>query len=131
MTMQDPIADMITRIRNGQMARLATVRIPSSKMKLAIAKVLKDEGYIVDYVLEGTEVKPDLKVTLKYFNSKPVIETITRVSRPALRQYTGASEMPVVMDGLGIVIVSTSKGIMTGRNAVAMGQGGEVLCYVA
>lgn len=131
MSMQDPIADMLTRIRNGQAANLADVAMPSSKIKVAIANVLKDEGYIADFAVEDNEGKKSLKVSLKYFNNKPVIEMIKRVSRPGLRQFTSAREMPVVMDNLGITIVSTSQGVMTGRSAVAKGQGGEVLCYVA
>lgn len=131
MSMQDPIADMLTRIRNGQAASLADVVMPSSKIKVAIANVLKDEGYIADFAVEDNEGKKSLKVSLKYFNNKPVIEMIKRVSRPGLRQFTSAREMPIVMDNLGITIVSTSKGVMTGRSAVANGQGGEVLCYVA
>lgn len=131
MSMQDPIADMLTRIRNGQSANLADVAMPSSKIKVAIANVLKDEGYITDFAIEDSEGKRSLKVFLKYFNNKPVIEMIKRVSRPGLRQFTSAREMPVVMDNLGITIVSTSQGVMTGRSAVAKGQGGEVLCYVA
>lgn len=130
MSMQDPIADMFTRIRNGQSANLAQVAMPSSKVKVAIAEVLKDEGYIVDYKVSD-DSKPSLIIELKYFNHKPVIEQIKRVSKPGLRQYTSAKEMPEVMDKLGIAIVSTSKGIMTGRKAVAAGQGGEILCYVA
>lgn len=131
MSMQDPIADMLTRIRNGQAANLADVAMPSSKIKVAIANVLKDEGYIADFAVEDNEGKKSLKVSLKYFNNKPVIEMIKRVSRPGLRQFASAREMPVVMDNLGITIVSTSQGVMTGRSAVAKGQGGEVLCYVA
>jgi small subunit ribosomal protein S8 len=131
MSMQDPIADMLTRIRNGQSASLADVAMPSSKIKVAIANVLKDEGYITDFAIEDNEGKKSLKIVLKYFNDQPVIEMIKRVSRPGLRQFTSAREMPIVMDNLGITIVSTSHGVMTGRSAVAKGQGGEVLCYVA
>lgn len=131
MSMQDPIADMFTRIRNGQTANHAEVAVPSSKIKIAIAKVLKDEGYITDYVIDNNENKPLIKITLKYFNNKPVIEMIRRVSRPGLRQFTSAKNMPEVMDRLGVAIVSTSQGVMTGRAAVAAGQGGEILCYVA
>lgn len=130
MSMQDPIADMITRIRNAQTANQAEVKMPSSKMKVAIAQVLKDEGYIINFKVEEG-AKPVLQVTLKYFNEKPVIEMIQRVSRPGLRRYTDVQSMPVVMDNLGIAIVSTSKGVMTGRQAVAEGQGGEILCQVA
>lgn len=131
MSMQDPIADMFTRIRNGQTAGLPEVIMPCSKMKMAIAKVLQEEGYIGEFAREGDDNKPLLKISLKYFNEKPVIEMLRRVSRPGLRQYTSAKEMPEVMDRLGVAIVSTSHGIMTGRAAVASGQGGEILCYVA
>lgn len=131
MSMQDPIADMFTRIRNAQAAGHPEVAMPSSKIKIAIAKVLKEEGYILDYSSEEAAKHPTLKVTLKYFNHKPVIEQLERASRPGLRLYTSAKDMPVVMDNLGIVIVSTSKGVMTGRQASAAGQGGEILCYVA
>lgn len=130
MSMQDPIADMLTRIRNGQLAKHREVSVPCSKIKKAIAQVLKDEGYILDYsISEGA--KPLIQIVLKYFNDKPVIEWIKRVSRPGLRQYTSVKEMPEVMDKLGIAIVSTSQGVMSGRAAVAAGQGGEILCYVA
>jgi len=130
--MQDPIADMFTRIRNGQTAHLSEVSMPSSKMKVAIAKVLKEEGYIVDYaVTEKTPRKPELLIILKYFDNKAVIDRIQRGSRSGLRLYTGAKEMPEVMDKLGITLVSTSKGVMTGRAAAALGQGGEILGYVA
>lgn len=132
MSMQDPIADMFTRIRNAQTAGHPEVMIPSSKMKIAIAKVLQGEGYIAGYAVDDEQSsKPMLKVELKYFNGKPVIEQLKRVSRPGLRQYTAAKDMPEVMDRLGVAIVSTSKGIMTGRAAVKAGQGGEILCYVA
>jgi small subunit ribosomal protein S8 len=129
--MNDPIADMFTRIRNGQRANHEAVKMPSSKMKVAIAKVLKEEGYIVDFVVDSNENKPLLVITLKYFNNQPVIEMIQRISRPGLRKFTSSKDMPEVMDKLGIAIVSTSRGIMTGRAAVAAGQGGEILCYVA
>lgn len=131
MSMQDPIADMFTRIRNGQTANHAQVVMPSSKVKTAIAKVLLEEGYINHYNVETIDGKPSLKIELKYFNNKPVIEMLRRISRPGLRIYTRAKEMPEVMDKLGVAIVSTSKGVMTGRAAVAAGQGGEILCYVA
>lgn len=131
MSMQDPIADMFTRIRNGQAANHAEVVMPSSKVKAAIAKVLLEEGYIASYNVEQTDGKANLKIELKYFNNKPVIEMLRRISRPGLRIYTKAKEMPEVMDKLGVAIVSTSKGVMTGRQAVAAGQGGEILCYVA
>jgi small subunit ribosomal protein S8 len=131
MSMQDPIADLLTRIRNGQSARLSEVTIPSSKMKMAILKVLKAEGYIVDYALDENNNKPLIKVSLKYYNEKPVIEHIQRISKPGLRNYSSAKDMPEVMDKLGIAIVSTSEGVMTGREAKAKGQGGEILCFVA
>ena len=134
MSMQDPIADMFTRIRNAQAAGHSEVNIPASNIKLAIANVLKDEGYIIDARVETVEEKEHQKVLiidLKYFNNKPVIEWIKRVSRPGLRQFTSVEEMPEVMDKLGVAIISTSKGVMTGRAAVAAGQGGEILGYVA
>lgn len=130
MSMQDPLADMMTRIRNGQMAKKATVAMPSSKMKQAIAKVLQDEGYIAGFVVDGG-VKPTLTVSLKYFEGKPVIESIKRVSRPGLRIYKPGDELPKVMGGLGVAIISTNKGVMTDRAARAAGVGGEVLCYVS
>ena len=131
MIVNDPISDMFTRIRNGQSAGLSEVAMPSSKMKVAIAEVLKEEGYISDFSTQAIESKTELTIFLKYFNNKPVIEMIRRISRPGLRQFTSVKDMPEVMDRLGIAIVSTSKGIMTGRAAVAAGQGGEILCYVA
>ncbi len=130
MSMQDPLADMLTRIRNGQMAKKAVVEMPSSKMKVAIAKVLQDEGYIKSVSVEG-DVKPVLSIELKYFEGKPVIESIKRVSRPGLRIYKPGDELPKVMGGLGVAIVSTNKGVMTDRAARAAGVGGEVLCYVS
>ncbi|MFC6438805.1 30S ribosomal protein S8 [Bowmanella sp. JS7-9] len=130
MSMQDPIADMFTRIRNGQLASKVSVMMPSSKLRVAIAKVLKDEGYIADFAVSG-EVKPELEVTLKYFEGKKVIETIERVSRPGLRIYKKKDELPKVMGGLGIAIVSTSKGVMTDRAARKAGMGGEIIGYVA
>ncbi|MGP4843642.1 30S ribosomal protein S8 [Marinobacter sp. 1Y8] len=129
MSMQDTLADMITRIRNGQMASKADVTMPSSKMKISVAQVLKDEGYVADFSVSA-DVKPELTVTLKYFEGKPVIESITRVSRPSLRRYKGAGELPKVSGGLGIAIVSTSKGVMTDRAARQAGVGGEVICTV-
>ncbi|MAA66224.1 MAG: 30S ribosomal protein S8 [Alteromonadaceae bacterium] len=129
MSMQDTLADMITRIRNGQMASKADVTMPSSKMKVSVAQVLKDEGYVADFSVSA-DVKPELTVTLKYFEGKPVIESITRVSRPSLRRYKGAGELPKVSEGLGIAIVSTSKGVMTDRAARQAGVGGEVICTV-
>jgi small subunit ribosomal protein S8 len=128
--MQDPIADMLTRIRNGQAAKHVSVKMPSAKLKIAIAKVLKEEGYITDYAV-ADEAKPELEITLKYFQGQPVVETIQRVSRPGLRIYKGKNELPKVMGGLGVAIVSTSKGLMTDRTARQNGMGGEVICYVA
>jgi small subunit ribosomal protein S8 len=128
--MQDPISDMLTRIRNGQAATKVAVKMPSSKLKVAIAELLKAEGYVADYAISG-EVKPELEVTLKYFEAKPVIEQIQRVSRPGLRIYKKKDELPSVMGGLGIAVVSTSKGLMTDRAARKAGLGGEIICYVA
>lgn len=130
MSLQDPIADMLTRIRNAQSASKSTVVMPASKAKEAILKVMKDEGFIVDYMVEG-DTKPQLKVELKYHQDKPVIERLERVSSPGLRQYSGKDDIPEVMDGLGMAIVSTSKGVMSGRAARALGEGGEVICFVA
>jgi small subunit ribosomal protein S8 len=128
--MQDPISDMLTRIRNGQAANKVAVKMPSSKLKIAIAKLLKDEGFVADYAVSG-EVKPELEVTLKYFEAKPVIEQIQRVSRPGLRIYKKKDALPSVMGGLGVAVVSTSKGLMTDRAARKAGLGGEIICYVA
>jgi small subunit ribosomal protein S8 len=130
MSMQDPIADMFTRIRNGQMAGKVAVAMPSSKQRVAIAKVLKEEGYITDLAVSG-DVKPVLEVTLKYFEGKKVIESIERVSRPGLRIYKKKDELPKVMGGMGVAIVSTSKGVMTDRAARKAGMGGEIIGYVA
>ncbi|MCE0556545.1 30S ribosomal protein S8 [Motilimonas sp. E26] len=130
MSMQDPIADMLTRIRNGQAANKVAVKMPSSKQKVAIAAVLKEEGYIADFAVVG-EAKPELEVTLKYFQGKKVIDSIKRVSRPGLRIYKSSSELPKVLDGLGVAIVSTSQGVMTDRAARKAGIGGEIICYVA
>ncbi len=130
MSMQDPSSDMLTRIRNGQAASKVAVTMPSSKLKVAIAELLKAEGYVVDFAVSG-EVKPELEVTLKYFEAKPVIEQIQRVSRPGLRIYKKKDELPSVMGGLGIAVVSTSKGLMTDRAARKAGLGGEIICYVA
>jgi len=127
--MSDPIADMLTRIRNGLSAGKAEVVMPASKMKQAVAKVLKDEGYIEDLAVEG-DSKPQLKVKLKYYQGKPVIETIKRVSRPGLRQYKGRDDLPKVSGGLGVAIVSTPQGVMSDRAARKAGVGGEVICYV-
>ena len=130
MSMQDPIADMLTRIRNGQAANKIAVSMPSSKLKVAIANVLADEGYIESVkVLDG--VKPELEITLKYFQGKPVVESIQRVSRPGLRIYKRKDELPKVMGGLGVAVISTSKGVMTDRAARQVGLGGEIICYVA
>jgi small subunit ribosomal protein S8 len=128
--MQDPIADMFTRIRNAQGANKVAVRMPSSKQKVAIAQVLKEEGYIADFSVQG-EVKTELEITLKYFEGNPVIESIERVSRPGLRIYKKRNELPKVMGGLGVAVVSTSKGLMTDRAARKAGLGGEVIGYVA
>lgn len=130
MSMQDPISDMLTRIRNGQAANKVAVKMPSSKLKVAIATLLKAEGYIADFAVEG-EVKPVLEVTLKYFQAKPVIEQIQRVSRPGLRVYKNKDSLPTVMGGLGVAVVSTSKGLMSDRAARKAGLGGEIICYVA
>ncbi len=131
MSMSDPIADMLTRVRNAQMAEHSNVKVPASKVKTAIAKVLTDEGYIASYNVEENNGKPQLNLELKYFQGKPVIEMIKRVSRPGLRVYKNKDELPKVIGGLGIAVVSTSKGIMTDRAARAAGIGGEVICYVA
>ena len=131
MSMSDPIADMLTRIRNAQQVEKASVSMPSSKLKVAIAAVLKDEGYIEDFQIQDNGGKPLLQITLKYYAGRPVIERIERVSRPGLRIYKGRSAIPQVMNGLGVAIVSTSRGVMTDRRARANGVGGEVLCYVA
>ena len=130
MSMHDPISDMLTRIRNAQRVNKSTVAMPSSKIKTAIAQVLKEEGYIEDYSVAG-EVKATLEIQLKYYAGRPVIERIDRVSRPGLRVYKAANEIPSVMNGLGVAIVSTSKGVMTDRKARANSVGGELLCVVA
>ena len=127
--MTDPIADMFTRIRNGQSAAKTAVTMPSSKVKVAIANLLKEEGYISEFSVSG-DIKPELAVTLKYFEGKEVIETIKRVSRPGLRVYKGSTELPKVLAGMGIAIVSTSKGLMTDRAARNAGLGGEILGFV-
>lgn len=131
MSMQDPISDMLTRIRNAQRANKVSVSIPSSKLKMAIAKVLKDEGYVEEFAVRNEDSKPVLDVQLKYYAGRPVIERIDRVSRPGLRVYKGSNDIPKVMNGLGVAIVSTSKGVMTDRKARAAGIGGELLCVVA
>lgn len=129
MSMNDPISDMLTRIRNGQRAEKQSVSMGSSKVKVSIAKVLQDEGYILGYDVDG-DAKPTLTVQLKYYKGKPVIADIQRVSRPGLRQYKGTGDIPRVMGGLGVNIVSTSKGVMSDRQAREIGEGGEVLCAV-
>lgn len=131
MSMSDPIADLLTRIRNAQMVARQTVSAPSSKVKVAIAQVLKDEGYIDDFQVKDENGHPELEITLKYYAGRPVIERIERVSRPGLRVYKKRDDIPQVMNGLGVAIVTTSKGVMTDRKARATGLGGEVLCYVA
>jgi small subunit ribosomal protein S8 len=131
MSMSDPIADMLTRIRNAQASEKVSVAIPSSKLKLAIAAVLKDEGYIEDFRVSAEGPKSTLEIGLRYYSGRPVIEKIERVSRPGLRIYKASRDIPEVMNGLGIAIVSTSRGVMTDRKARATGVGGEVLCIVA
>ena len=131
MSMSDPIADMLTRIRNAQMVAKTSVSMPSSKLKVAIAQVLKDEGYIDGFAVAGEAAKPALEISLKYYAGRPVIERIERVSRPGLRIYKGRHDIPQVQNGLGVAIVSTPQGVMTDRKARAAGIGGEVLCYVA
>jgi len=131
MSMSDPIADMLTRVRNAQMVNKSSVTMPSSKLKVAIAAVLKDEGYIDGYQVNGEQAKPVLEIALRYYAGRPVIERIERVSRPGLRVYKGSAAIPQVMNGLGVAIVSTPRGVMTDRKARATGVGGEVLCYVA
>mgnify|MGYP003396535675 CR=1 FL=1 len=130
MSMSDPIADMLTRIRNAQIVEKTAVTMPSSKLKVAIAQVLKDEGYIDGFAIKGDK-KSELEIALKYYAGRPVIEHIERVSRPGLRIYRGRHEIPNVMNGLGVAIVTTPKGVMTDRKARGAGIGGEVLCYVA
>jgi small subunit ribosomal protein S8 len=130
MSMSDPIADMLTRIRNAQSVDKTAVTMPSSKLKVAIAQVLKDEGYIDGFAIKG-DAKAELEIALKYYAGRPVIERIERVSRPGLRIYKGRHNIPQVMNGLGVAIVTTPQGVMTDRKARAAGVGGEVLCYVA
>jgi len=130
MSMSDPISDMLTRIRNAQAVQKSTVNIPASKVKTGIAKVLKDEGYIVDYRNTDVDGKPTLEVTLKYLQGKGVIESMKRASRPGLRIYRGKDDLPKILNGLGMAVISTSEGIMTDVSARAAGQGGEVLCIV-
>ncbi len=130
MSMQDPVSDMLTRIRNSQARGKQSVSMPSSKLKVSIAKVLEDEGYISSFDVQAADNKPVLSIELKYFNGKPVIETLKRVSRPGLRIYKAAGELPEVNGGLGVSIVSTSKGLMTDRAARTAGIGGEIVCSV-
>ena len=131
MSMSDPIADMLTRIRNAQSANKVSVSMPNSKLKMGIASVLKDEGYITDFRVDENNGKPKLEVTLKYFQGRGVIDDIRRASRPGLRIYRGKDDLPRVLDGLGIAIVSTSGGVMTDAAAKSAGYGGEIICYVA
>jgi small subunit ribosomal protein S8 len=131
MSMSDPIADMLTRIRNAQSVDKAVVSMPSSKLKVAIAQVLKDEGYIDGFAVRTDDGKSQLEIALKYYAGRPVIERIERVSRPGLRVYRGCEAIPAVMNGLGVAIVTTPQGVMTDRKARQTGVGGEVLCYVA
>ena len=131
MSMTDPIADFLTRIRNGQSSGKAEVHVPASKVKLAIAQVLKEEGYIEDFSAADQEGKPTLAVQLKYYQGRPVIDRLERVSRPGLRVYRGKDELPSILGGLGVAIVSTSQGVMSDRQARANGHGGEVLCIVS
>ncbi|MCI0401556.1 MAG: 30S ribosomal protein S8 [Gammaproteobacteria bacterium] len=130
MSMQDPIADMLTRIRNAQAMAKKQVTMPSSKLKVAIANIFKDEGYITDYSTENIDNKPRLTIVLKYYEGRPVIESLKRVSRPGLRIYKSKDRLPAVMGGLGVAIISTPRGVMTDRAARAQGLGGEVLCVV-
>ncbi len=131
MSLQDPISDMLTRIRNGLAAGKVRVVMPLSNQKRAVAEVLKSEGYIKDFAIETDEKKPQLSVVLKYYGGKPVIDRLQRVSRPGLRVYKGKHELPSVLGGLGVAIISTSHGLMTDRAARAAGYGGEVVCYVS
>lgn len=130
MSMQDPLSDMLTRIRNAQMAGKTRVEMPGSKLKAAVAKVLQDEGYVGEFVASTEDGKPRLAIDLKYYDGKPVIAEIDRISRPGLRRYSGKGELPSVRAGLGVAIISTSRGVMTERAARAAGVGGEVLCTV-
>jgi small subunit ribosomal protein S8 len=131
MSMTDPIADFLTRIRNGQAAGRTQVSLPSSKVKLALAKVLKDEGYIDDFSTQSEDGKTTLLLQLRYYQGKPVIDRLDRVSRPGLRVYKGKDELPSILGGLGVAIISTSKGVMSDRQARAAGHGGEVLCIIS
>ena len=130
MSMQDPLSDMLTRVRNAQMAGKTSVAMPGSKLKAAVAQVLKEEGYVTDYTASVEDGKPRLSIELKYYDGKPVIAEIDRISRPGLRKYSGKGELPTVRAGLGVAIISTSQGVMTDRAAHAAGVGGEVLCTV-
>jgi small subunit ribosomal protein S8 len=129
--MSDPIADMLTRIRNGQAAKKTTVELPSSKLKFSIANLLKSEGFLQEVSISSESIKPTLVLELRYFQGRPVIDLIKRVSRPGLRVYKGKNELPKVRGGLGVAIISTSKGVMSDRAAREQGQGGEVIAYVA
>jgi len=131
MSMSDPVADMLTRIRNGQRVEKSEVGMPASKLKVAIAQVLKDEGYIEGFNVVANDGKPELRIGLKYYAGRPVIEQLERVSRPGLRIYKGREDLPKVLNGLGVAIVSTPRGVMTDRKARASGVGGEVICYVS
>lgn len=131
MSMNDPISDLLTRIRNGQTARKVSVSLPASRQKVALAKVLEAEGYIEGFSIDEGDGKPTLTIRLKYYQDRPVIDQIDRVSRPGLRVYVGAADLPKVRAGLGVAIVSTSSGVMSDRQARAEGRGGEVLCYVS
>jgi small subunit ribosomal protein S8 len=131
MSMSDPIADFLTRIRNGQLSGKPEIAAPASRIKLALAKVLKDEGYIEDFAVDGDAKKPTVKVRLKYYQGRPVIERLERVSRPGLRIYRANDELPKILGGMGVAIISTSKGVMSDREARASGHGGEVLCIVS
>jgi small subunit ribosomal protein S8 len=131
MSMSDPIADFLTRIRNGQLSGKPEIAAPASRIKLALAKVLKDEGYIEDFAIESEAAKPTVKVRLKYYQGRPVIDRLERVSRPGLRVYKAKDELPKILGGMGVAIISTSKGVMTDREARAAGHGGEVLCIVS
>ena len=131
MSMTDPIADFLTRIRNGQLSGKVEIAAPASRIKLALAKVLKDEGYIEDFAVDGDSTKPTVKVRLKYYQGRPVIDRLERVSRPGLRVYRAKDQLPKILGGMGVAIISTSRGVMTDREARAAGHGGEVLCIVS
>jgi small subunit ribosomal protein S8 len=131
MSLQDPISDMLTHIRNGQARKKWEVKMPSSKLKVAVAGILKEEGYITDFNISTDEIKKILSVELKYFEGKPVIATLDRVSRPSVRRYRGTGDLPTILNGLGIAIISTPQGVMTDKTARAQGVGGEVLCTVS